>query len=164
MHQHFFGVFVCLLCLAGTPAAAQEGAEQKKADIAHLLEVTQTAQLGPRIASAVAAQSLDSIRARYPEMPQELVDTLVKEVQVIFAESADTFLAMTATLYDKYYSAEEIRELIQFYSTAVGRKSIEVMPALMADSMTMAQEWTASLLPKIQQRLKKTCDASGYPI
>ena len=37
-------------------------------------------------------------------------------------------------LYDKYFSEEELREMAAFYSTPVGRKSIEVVPLLMQEA------------------------------
>ncbi len=37
-------------------------------------------------------------------------------------------------LYDKYFSEEELRQMVTFYRTPVGRKSIEVMPSLMQEA------------------------------
>jgi hypothetical protein len=37
-------------------------------------------------------------------------------------------------LYDKTFSEEELRQMVTFYRTPVGRKSIEVMPSLMQEA------------------------------
>jgi len=37
-------------------------------------------------------------------------------------------------LYDKYFSEEELRQMVGFYRTPVGRRSIEVMPSLMQEA------------------------------
>ena len=37
-------------------------------------------------------------------------------------------------IYDKYFSEEELREMLAFYRTPLGRKSIEVMPSLMQEA------------------------------
>ena len=37
-------------------------------------------------------------------------------------------------LYDKYFSEEELRQMVTFYRTPVGRKSIEVMAPLMQEA------------------------------
>jgi hypothetical protein len=37
-------------------------------------------------------------------------------------------------LYDKYFSEEELRQMVNFYRTPVGRKSIEVTPSLIQEA------------------------------
>ena len=39
-------------------------------------------------------------------------------------------------IYDKTFSEEELRQMVTFYRTPVGRKSIEVMPSLMQEAAT----------------------------
>ena len=36
-------------------------------------------------------------------------------------------------IYDKYYSPEELREIIAFYKTPAGQKMIEVTPKIMSE-------------------------------
>lgn len=50
------------------------------------------------------------------------------------------------TVYDKYYSLEEIRDLTTFYKTPTGQKSLKMMTAITTDSMRLVQE---RLIPKI---------------
>jgi hypothetical protein len=50
-------------------------------------------------------------------------------------------------LYDKFFNEDELRGLISFYKSPVGQKSIDVMPALMQESMQKVSEM---ILPKIE--------------
>jgi hypothetical protein len=43
-------------------------------------------------------------------------------------------------LYDKYFSEEELQQMVSFYRTPVGRKSIEVMPSLMQEAVRGIEE------------------------
>ena len=43
-------------------------------------------------------------------------------------------------LYDKYFSEEELRQMVAFYRTPVGRKSIEVMAPLMQEAVRGVEE------------------------
>ncbi len=54
-------------------------------------------------------------------------------------------------LYAKHFSHEDIRQMIVFHETPLGRKSIEVMPRLMAESMQVGQRWAAKTLPRIRE-------------
>ncbi|MDQ3802062.1 MAG: DUF2059 domain-containing protein [Acidobacteriota bacterium] len=49
-------------------------------------------------------------------------------------------------VYDKHYTLEEIRDLIAFYKSPTGQKSIRLMTTIMSESMQAMQE---RLLPKI---------------
>lgn len=64
-------------------------------------------------------------------------DAFAERFRALFAERLD-FSQIIETvyppLYDKYFSEEELREMLAFYRTPVGRKSIEVMPSLMQEA------------------------------
>ena len=51
-------------------------------------------------------------------------------------------------LHDKYFSEGELTDLVAFYKTATGKKVIEVMPVLVAESMTRAVE---AVMPKVAE-------------
>jgi hypothetical protein len=64
-------------------------------------------------------------------------DAFAERFQALFIERIN-FSTIIETvyppLYDKYFSEEELRQVVTFYRTPVGRKSIEVMPALMQEA------------------------------
>jgi hypothetical protein len=64
-------------------------------------------------------------------------DIFAKRFRALFNEQLN-FLTIIETvyppLYDKYFSEEELRQMVTFYRTPVGRKSIEVMPSLMQEA------------------------------
>lgn len=51
-------------------------------------------------------------------------------------------------IYDKYFSESELRDLITFYKTPTGRKTIEIYPQLFTETMTKTSE---VLLPKVRK-------------
>jgi hypothetical protein len=51
-------------------------------------------------------------------------------------------------IYDKYFTEEELRDLVAFYKTPTGQKSIQVMPGIVRESMEKANEL---LGPKINE-------------
>jgi uncharacterized protein len=60
-----------------------------------------------------------------------------------------------ATVYDKYYTLEEINDLITFYKTPTGQKALKVMQPLMLETMQITQ---SKLIPKVitaMQELKE---------
>lgn len=65
---------------------------------------------------------------------------------------AETVLKMSAAVYDKYYTLEELKDLINFYKTPTGQKSLRLMTPIFAETMQQMQE---NLLPKIPTVMKE---------
>jgi hypothetical protein len=64
-------------------------------------------------------------------------DAFAERFQTLFIERlnfSEIIEAVYPPLYDKYFSDEELRQLVAFYRTPVGRKSIEVTPSLMQEA------------------------------
>ncbi len=55
-------------------------------------------------------------------------------------------------LYDKYFTENELSDLVVFYKSATGKKIIEVMPALVAESMTRAAD---VIVPRIGEMMSQ---------
>ncbi len=78
---------------------------------------------------------------------------------------ADTYLSWAAfepkvtELYAQAFTAEEMQELIAFYSTPTGRKSVEKLPELMAKGAeigaSLAQQHQPELMQMIEKRRKE---------
>jgi hypothetical protein len=74
---------------------------------------------------------------------------MVKRMQEKMATSlnlAEYMEKVSLELYDKYFSESELKDMLAFYKTPTGKKTIEVMPKLMADSM---QKSTEQFMPKM---------------
>ncbi len=56
-------------------------------------------------------------------------------------------------LYDKTFSEEELRQMVSFYRTPVGRKSIEVMPSLMLEAAGAIEEAVRPLAIALVQEI-----------
>ncbi len=54
---------------------------------------------------------------------------------------------LSISLYGKYFSEKELKDLIVFYKSDTGKRSMEITPSLLAESMSQARE---RLTPVIQ--------------
>jgi uncharacterized protein len=153
-----------LLFALSSPCSADELTAAKRADIEKLLEMTGTAALGKQMGTAVMGQMAQAIRKMRPDIPQRVIDALPGEVGAVFEANMDAFKEQVIPLYSKYFTASEIKGMIAFYSTDLGKKTISVMPSLMAESMAAGQQWGQSLGPQIDARIKARCKNEGYPL
>ena len=58
-------------------------------------------------------------------------------------------------LYDRYFSEEDLRNLVSFYKSATGQKSIAVMPQLFSDSMRKTSERLLPVVREISTQIAK---------
>ncbi len=64
-------------------------------------------------------------------------DAFAERFRSLFAERlnfSEIIETVYLPIYDKYFSEEELREMLAFYRTPVGRRSIEVMPSLLQEA------------------------------
>jgi hypothetical protein len=90
---------------------------------------------------------------------KETSDRMLKRMRDYFSTEFKLGEAMdeiSYTLYDKYFTEEELRDLIAFYKSPTGKKTMSIMPKLFADSMALFSEKYA---PALQDFVKKAVDA-----
>ena len=74
-------------------------------------------------------------------------DQLVDLFFAKFQSKVDTrqLLDQIVPLYDKYLSAQEVKDLIQFYQSPLGQKTVKVMPKLTAEAQDIGRKWGEGL-------------------
>lgn len=65
-------------------------------------------------------------------------------------------------IHMKHFTHDEVMALLDFYGTAVGRKSISVMPTLAQEGAAAGQEWAAAHLPQILGAIDERLRAEGF--
>ncbi len=83
----------------------------------------------------------------YMMIPEDKVDDFKKELKPIM----DDFYMKLAKKSMEYYTHDEIKELLEFYNTEIGKKSIEVQEKMTNEAMGMAQELNMKLMPLVQK-------------
>lgn len=61
-------------------------------------------------------------------------------------------LDIGASIFSKYFNEGELKEMIAFYKSPLGKKTIELMPAMMTEMMA---QMSKTILPKIQVEMDK---------
>lgn len=113
----------------------------KEADIRHLMDLIGTKQLLGQVMDAMEKSIKPLMTSALPagEYREKLVNLFFEK----FHSKADLqqLLDMAVPAYDKYYSREEIKGLIQFYETPLGHKMVSVLPKLTGDLQEAGKKW-----------------------
>lgn len=145
-----------LSCLAGQVATAEELTAAKVGDIKQLMEITGSVNIGKQFASASSQQMFQILKASRPEIPDRALVVMNRELMNLFEEKMvepGGMLDQSIPIYAKYFTHQEILDLLAFYQTPVGQKSIQVLPKVVNESMIVGQRWGESLVPEIERRI-----------
>ena len=77
------------------------------------------------------------------EYREQLIDLFVQKFQGKI--NVDAFVEMAVPIFDKYFSAEEIKGMIAFYESPVGRKMASVLPAVSTELREIGEKWGRQL-------------------
>lgn len=158
------GIFVLFACISTLGAAEEKLTPQKRADIERLLAETGALEVSQQMAGMASVHLAQTLKKMRPDIPEEVIEMLPEEVEAVFAANLESFKDAMIPLYHKHFTASEISELIGFYETSLGKKLIQVMPALARDSMEIGQRWGQSLGPQIDARIRARFKKEGVAI
>ena len=64
-------------------------------------------------------------------------------------------------VYAKHFTQQDIRTLIAFYNTDLGRKLIDQTPLIVQESAIVGQEWATTHMPDVMAALQRRLRAEG---
>ncbi len=130
------------IAAAAKASRARVQVEQaKEADIRRLLDLTS--------AGALATQTMDSMEGNIRPLmtnsfpPGEYRENLIDLFFEKFHSKRDPqqLLDLAVPIYDKYYSDDEIKQLIHLYETPMGQKMLKVMPKVLGELQAAGEKW-----------------------
>lgn len=117
----------------------------KEADIRKLLDVTGAGNLALQTMTEMEKNMRPMLTSAFPpgEYREKLIDLFIAK----FHSKADaqTIVNLAVPVYDKYFTGEEIKGLIQFYGTPLGKKTLQSLPQLMGELQAQGQQWGQQL-------------------
>jgi hypothetical protein len=98
---------------------------------------------------------------RYVQMQKSMIDAICKSNPRVKKETLTEMASqinpkeiveLVIPIYEKYYSVEDIDQIIAFYKSPTGQKILQVIPKLMQETMEVVIKWSQE---KTQEILKK---------
>ena len=122
--------------IAPTPVRAQSASSPDTAKVRLIRRLITDAHVTDQ-ALQVIEQALPAQRAANPGVPAVFWDRFLEQARARRGELEDGYVA----LYDRNFTATELRGLVAFYESPIGKRFIEVQPTLTREGMAMGQEW-----------------------
>ena len=135
---------VSIMLFAGATAFAQT--DPFESDILKMQQINGSSGTTDAMFSQIVAQlksaKPDVTEAKWAALKKDVFDVEVKDLQ-----------KMLVPVYKKYFTPEEVKAIIAFYESPVGKKLAGQTPQITTESMQVTQQWGMSLFGKIQAYL-----------
>ncbi len=123
--------------------------KEQEIEIRRMMKITGMNQL----LDQMIEQMLNSFKMSAPDVPAELWTGLRAEMKV------DEVLELMLPLYAKYYSAEDLHAINNFYESPAGKRLLAKMPQLMHESMEVGQKWGQAAGERVAQKIQAEREA-----
>lgn len=157
----FASLSVC--ASAASPARSGAGAVSaaERADILKLINTTGALDIGMHVGSALADQLIGNIKRLHPEIS----DVAVRDIKQACADILNRpstrakLVDASVRIYAKYYTDADIRGMIRFYNTPLGKKIIRNAPKVSQEGMlageAVVRPLQGELIDLIRQYLRR---------
>jgi len=125
--------------------AAQAETQAERADIRRLMEITGVGKLGVQAMN----QLIGMFRESHTTVPDKFWEDFMAEVD------PNELVEMCIPSYERHFTHEEIKQLIAFYETPLGKRLIEAQPLIMRECMVAGQQWGQRIGEKVAKKLKE---------
>ena len=160
-------IVAIIICVLISPAASDNVAPALRADIEKLMQITGPPDVTRQLSNFYIRQMSQAIKASRPDLPAKTYRILGEEINRVIEEQMTAkggFLDMVVPIYAKHFNHKDIKGLLKFYQTDLGKKTIKIWPLILQESMTLAQDWSKSLGPLIQKNVNSRFKKEGIDL
>lgn len=138
---------MAVLLVAAPSASAQVPSSEYKAMVEKMLELSGSMAS----AKAMMPQMIAMLKQQSPSVPASFWDGFQKKWDAKFGNK---LAELYAPAYQKYLTLDDLKKIIAFYESPVGKKLGASTPAMMAEGMQIGQKLGMEIAAELQQELQ----------
>ena len=157
----FAAVFVVVLAaqtgaraqvVKGGPPARQGAAAQRLEDVKRLVEATGVVERELKSVEPLLAR----MKQQIPNVPEKVWKEVEGEFRKVFTR--ETIIEMYAPVYTRHFGPDEVRRLLAFYTSPVGKKLVAETPMIELEVFLDGMQRGINIGEKLREMLK----SKGY--
>lgn len=165
--SQFFTIAALVVALANHSPAADQPPESSKEALANELMVVLrveekiTSSLKQIVTLQAEILDIDSLTPEEREGQKRMMDVATKEVESLVA--LETIKPGFVAIYAKNFSEDELRGLIEFFSSSAGQVWLDRQPEVQMATMQKMQELIVQLQPQLVEAMQRATNAAETP-
>lgn len=163
---HLLRVGAFALMLAGLPGLALAQAQPSAAQIQFARDVVEASGAARAFDPVIPSILQRAINAFVPQNP-DLQKPIVESVQTIapgFEKRRSEIIDLVARVYAAKFTEAELKELLVFYRSTIGKKFVAEQPVVLEESFRRTQEWSGKISEEIVSALRAEMKKRGHNI
>jgi len=146
-------LFILITVALTNPAVGQATSDREKTEnIQRLMKIIEVEKLQQSMLDQILV-ALKPMMAQAPAGDEQLRRKLERFSEIVSEEFKKLdFMSINIDLYNEYFTNDEIKGLIQFYESPVGKKAIQVLPEITQKGMRRGMELGSTVAPKALAR------------
>jgi hypothetical protein len=163
LHLLRVGTFALMLAVPGL-AFAQAQPSSAHIQIARdAVEASGAARAFDPVIPSILQQAINTFVPQNPDLQKPIVES-VQTIAPSFEKRRSEVIDIVARVYALKFTEAELKELLTFYRSTVGKKFVAEQPAVLEDSFRRTQEWSAKISQEIVMALRAEMKKRGHNI
>lgn len=155
---------VAALAAIGSPAYAQpKPSPAAMATAEKLIKVTGADTVFNPLIPGVIEQAKLLFLQQNPDLASDL-NAVAAKLRAEYAPKLAELTKHVAKLYVKRFSEAELKKLLAFYQSPLGKKLLTQQPEIVNSSMKYAQNWANELSDKVIAKMREEMKKRGHPL
>jgi uncharacterized protein len=153
-----------LLLLLGPPETGAAMDRAKYEDLKSLLQAMDSLKRVRQTIDLVLPQILAKLKEGKPNIPDTVWDQLSREAEEQFRAASSEFEEPLIVIYDDNFTAAEVKELLAFYVSPIGRKWVAQLPKITEQSFALGKTWGERVTRRIVETIRQNAKQKGYEL
>lgn len=156
--KSFIPCLTALLLLTATSVWSEELTAEKKKLIDEFLQLTRGDRMGELFAGYYIQEISSQVLQEHPDVDKRAFTVIEEEVNSVINDSVindNAINELSYPIYHKHLTTEDIAELIRFYKSPIGQKTMQLLPTVSRETMQAGETWGRTLGPAIMERIRK---------
>ncbi|MCG8354672.1 MAG: DUF2059 domain-containing protein [Kiloniellales bacterium] len=151
---------VCVVVGLATSVARADEKDAAAAKAQELMDLVGMAAIAEQLVQSTSQQIIQLLATLNPGHEDTIRGLVEVHIMPEFRRRLPEFQGLSAELYARHFTAAELDEVIAFYRTPVGQKTIEKLPVITQESIRLGEAWGGAvaleaiqgLIPELQER------------
>jgi hypothetical protein len=163
--RRFASLAVVGILYAGQPALAAPGDDAQRLEKARaLIEVTGAAVLSQQMMEGVTRQLETVLLSQNPGREKDIHSLVQDHMRPALKDGIPELIQGFEALYASNFTVDEMDQLIAFYRTPIGRKSLQQMPQIIQQSMALGQAWAGKIMQRVEESFTSAAKQRGLKL
>ena len=128
-----------------------------------IVKLTGATNLFTPLIAGVVEQAKLLFLQQNPDLAKDLNEVAAK-LRAEYTPRLAELTTHVATLYAQRFSEPELKQLLTFYQSPVGKKLVDLQPQIVDSSMKYAQDWANKLSDQVIDKMREEMKKRGHPM